>query len=141
AGDAVHIADEELLGADLGLTAEVLAAAVRRGGYDLVITGNISTDGNAGMLPAMLAEHLDLPLLTTLSAVEIADGSVSGPRAVDGGQQQVPAELPAVISITEALPEARFPNFKGIMAAKKKPFEVIGLADLDVDAADQSTAR
>ncbi|MBP0657028.1 electron transfer flavoprotein subunit beta, partial [Mycobacterium tuberculosis] len=82
---------------------------------DLVITGNISTDGNAGMLPAMLAEHLDLPHLTNLSAVEIADGSVSGTRAVDGGQQQVTAELPAVISITEALPEARFPNFKGIM--------------------------
>lgn len=141
AGDAVHIADEELLGADLGLTAEVLAAAIRRGGYDLVVTGNISTDGNAGLLPAMLAEHLDLPHLTNLSAVEIADGSVSGTRAVDGGQQQVTAELPAVISITEALPEARFPNFKGIMAAKKKPFEVIGLSDLDIDAADQSRAR
>ena len=61
--------------------------------------------------------------------------------AVDGGQQQVTAELPAVISITEALPEARFPNFKGIMAAKKKPFEVIGLADLDVDAAPQPHGR
>ncbi|MCL7659666.1 hypothetical protein M8360_30040, partial [Klebsiella pneumoniae] len=60
---------------------------------------------------------------------------------VEGGKQQVSAELPAVISITEALPEARFPNFKGIMAAKKKPFEGISLSDLDIDAEDQSVAR
>ncbi len=84
----MHIADEELLGADLGLTAEVLAAAIRRGGYDLVVTGNISTDGNAGLLPAMLAEHLDLPHLTNLSAVEITDGSVSGTRAVDAASSR-----------------------------------------------------
>ncbi|WP_210603995.1 electron transfer flavoprotein subunit beta/FixA family protein [Brevibacterium oceani] len=141
ADNAVHVADEGLAGADLGLTAEVLAAAIRRGEFDLVITGNVSTDGNGGMMPAMLAEHLDYPHVTGLTAVEISDGKVSGTRAIEGGQQQVSAELPAVISITEALPEARFPNFKGIMAAKKKPFEVIGLSDLEIDAEDQSTAR
>ena len=141
ADNAVHVADEELLGADLGLSAETLAATVRRGGYDLVVTGNVSTDGNGGMIPAMLAEHLDLPHVTGLSAVEISDDKVAGTRGVEGGQQQVSASLPAVISITEALPEARFPNFKGIMAAKKKPFEVLGLSDLEVDASTQSTAR
>ncbi|WP_413332455.1 electron transfer flavoprotein subunit beta/FixA family protein [Brevibacterium sp. GP-SGM9] len=141
ADNAVHIADEGLPGADLGLTAEILAAAVRRGEYDLVVTGNISTDGNGGMMPAMLAEHLDYPHVTGLSSVELSADKVSGTRGIEGGKQQVSAELPAVISITEALPEARFPNFKGIMAAKKKPFEVISLADLGVDAEDQSTAR
>lgn len=141
ADNAVHVSDEELLGADLGLTSEVLAAAIRRGGFDLVITGNVSTDGNGGMIPAMLGEHLDFPHVTGLSAVEISDGKVAGTRGVEGGKQEVSAQLPAVISITEALPEARFPNFKGIMAAKKKPFEVIGLSDLDIDANDQSTAR
>ena len=141
ADNAVHVADESLGGADLGLTAEVLAAALRRGEYDLVVTGNVSTDGNGGMMPAMLAEHLDYPHVTGLTTVELTDGKVSGSRAIEGGKQQVSAELPAVISITEALPEARFPNFKGIMAAKKKPFEVISLADLDIDAEDQSTAR
>ncbi|MDN5807480.1 MAG: electron transfer flavoprotein subunit beta/FixA family protein [Brevibacterium sp.] len=141
ADNAVHVSDEELLGADLGLTAEVLAAAIRRGGFDLVITGNVSTDGNGGMMPAMLAEHLDFPHVTGLSAVEISDDKVAGTRGVESGKQEVNAQLPAVISITEALPEARFPNFKGIMAAKKKPFEVITLSDLEVDANDQSTAR
>ena len=132
AASAVHIADEQLAGADLGLTAEVLAAAIRRGEPDLVITGNLSTDGSGGVIPAMLAEHLGWPQATALSSVEISADSVSGVRAADAGSQQVSAPLPAVISITEALPDARFPNFKGIMAAKKKPLEQLSLADLGV---------
>jgi electron transfer flavoprotein beta subunit len=132
AGSAVHVADEQLRGADLGLTSEVLAAAIRRGEPDLIITGNLSTDGSAGMIPAMLAEHLGFAQATALSAIEIGDGQVTGTRTTDDGSQDVTASFPAVISITEALPEARFPNFKGIMAAKKKPLEVLSLADLDV---------
>lgn len=134
AGSAVHIADEQLVGADLGLTAEVLASAIRRGAPDLVITGNLSTDGSGGVIPAMLAEHLGFAQATALTAVEITPEGVSGTRAADAGAQQVSAPLPAVISITEALPDARFPNFKGIMAAKKKPLEVLALADLEVSA-------
>ncbi|UWF77312.1 MULTISPECIES: electron transfer flavoprotein subunit beta/FixA family protein [Microbacterium] len=134
ATSAVHVVDEELRGADLGLTAEVLAAAIRRGEPDLVITGNLSTDGSGGMIPAMLAEHLGYAQATALSAVDIGVDRVTGTRASDGGNQQVTAPLPAVISITEALPDARFPNFKGIMAAKKKPLEVLSLADLGVSA-------
>lgn len=140
AASAVHVADEQLRGADLGLTAEVLAAAIRRGEPDLVITGNLSTDGSAGMIPAMLAEHLGFAQATALSAVEIGDGQISGTRTSDAGTQDVTASLPAVISITEALPEARFPNFKGIMAAKKKPLEVLSLADLDVTVDPAATA-
>lgn len=134
AASAVHIADDQLRGADLGLTAETLAAAIRRGAPDLVITGNLSTDGSAGMMPAMLAEHLGYAQATSLSAVEIAPDHVSGTRTGDAGTQPVTAPLPAVISITEALPDARFPNFKGIMAAKKKPLEVLSLDDLGVSA-------
>lgn len=138
---AVHVADEALVGADLGLTAEVLAAAIRRTGFDLVIAGNVSTDGAGGVMAAMVAELLDVPNLTTLSSVVIGDGTVSGERGGDGATMQVSAELPAVISITEALPDARFPNFKGIMAAKKKPFETLTLADLGVDADDPAASR
>lgn len=141
AGSAIHICDEALRGADLGLTAETLAAAIRRAGFDLVIAGNVSTDGSGGMVPAMLAELLDVPLATGLSSVEIRDGAVSGTRGVESGVQQVSAELPAVISITEALPGPRFPNFKGIMAAKKKPLEVLTLADLGVTAESPDAAR
>ncbi|WP_460796407.1 electron transfer flavoprotein subunit beta/FixA family protein [Microbacterium sp. GXF0217] len=134
AGSAVHIADEQLVGADLGLTAEVLAAAIRRGEPDLVIAGNLSTDGSAGLIPGMLAEHLGFAQATALSAVEITPEGISGTRAADAGAQPISASLPAVISITEALPDARFPNFKGIMAAKKKPLEVLSLDDLGVSA-------
>ena len=139
AGSAVHIADERLAGADIGLTAEVLAAAIRRGEPDLVITGNLSTDGSGGVIPAMLAEHLGWAQVSALTSVEITAEGITGTRAADAGTQTVSASLPAVISITEALPDARFPNFKGIMAAKKKPLEVLSLDDLGVSA-DPSVA-
>lgn len=141
AHSAVHVVDEALAGADLGLTAEVLAAALTRTGFDLVIAGNSSTDGVGGVIPAMLAEHLMVAQVTGLSEVEITATGVAGVRPVDGGVQRVSAELPAVISITEALPEARFANFKGIMAAKKKPLETLTLAELGVDPADPAAAR
>ncbi|WP_405371561.1 MULTISPECIES: electron transfer flavoprotein subunit beta/FixA family protein [unclassified Microbacterium] len=133
AGSAVQIVDDALAGADLGVTARVLAAALTRTGFDLVITGNLSTDGAGGVLPAMLAEHLRVPQATALTEVVIAADVVTGTRATDAGTARISATLPAVISITEALPDARFANFKGIMAAKKKPFETLSLADLDVD--------
>ncbi|MCR2763030.1 electron transfer flavoprotein subunit beta/FixA family protein [Microbacterium sp. zg.B48] len=141
AGSAVHIADEGLVGADLGLTAEVLAAAVQRTGFDLVIAGNVSTDGSGGVMASMVAELLDVPAATALNTVVIGDGVVSGERASDAATMQVSAALPAVISITERLPDARFPNFKGIMAAKKKPFETLSLVDLAIEPEDASASR
>lgn len=141
ASSAVHVLDDELVGADTGLTAEVLAAAIAKTGYDLVISGNRSTDGSAGVVPAMVAEFLGVPHATNLESVEIGDTEVTGRRATDGGTLHVSATLPAVISITEALPDVRFANFKGIMAAKKKPFETISLAELGVSASDPSAGR
>jgi electron transfer flavoprotein beta subunit len=141
AGSAVHIADEQLAGADLGLTAETLAAAIRRGEPDLVITGNLSTDGSGGVIPAMLAEHLGWPQATALTSVEITPEGITGTRGADAGAQPISASLPAVVSITEALPDARFPNFKGIMAAKKKPLEVLSLDDLGVSADPAAAPR
>ncbi|MDN3497143.1 electron transfer flavoprotein subunit beta/FixA family protein [Planococcus sp. APC 4015] len=141
AGSAVHVVDDDLVGADLGLTAEVLAAALTRIGFDLVITGNQSTDGSGGVMSAMLAELLDVPAALNLVSVEIADSGVTGVRATEAGTVEVSAGLPAVISITEALPDARFPNFKGIMAAKKKPFETLSLADLGIEALAPDASR
>ena len=106
-----------------------------------MVTGNLSTDGAGGVLPAMLAEWLDVPNLTSLSTVEIEDGRVSGARVTETGVASVSAELPAVVSITESLPDARFSNFKGIMAAKRKPFETLGVADLGVALDDESVGR
>ena len=141
AASAVHVVDDALLGADLGLTAQTLAAAISRAGFDLVITGNQSTDGSGGVMAAMLAELLDVPSLTSMNSVTITESEVSGERSVDGGSMTASAALPAVVSITERLPDARFPNFKGIMAAKKKPVDTVSLADLGVTADDPDAAR
>jgi electron transfer flavoprotein beta subunit len=141
ATEAVHIVDDGLIGADLGLTAEVLAAAITRTGYDLVITGNISTDGYGGVMAAMLAELLQVPQVSALSSVEIGDEKILGTRSTEAGTFSVEAPLPAVISVTERMPDARFASFKNIVAAKKKPYATLTLADLGVDSADESAAR
>ena len=141
AATAVQVVDDELLGADLLLTADTLAAALRHIGFDLVLTGDVSTDGGGGVLPVMIAELLDVPAVTALSSITIADDSVSGTREWEGASADVTTTLPAVASVTEALPDARFPNFKGIMAAKKKTIEVLSLSDLSVAALPSDTAR
>jgi electron transfer flavoprotein beta subunit len=141
AARAVHVVDAGLVGADLTLTADVLARAVARVEADLVICGNASTDGAAGVVSAMMAEQLRFPLAGNLTAASIEDDRVTGTRQVDGASQRVRVPLPAVISVTEQAPDARFPNFKGIMAAKKKPIDMLGLADLGIDPLEHSTAR
>jgi electron transfer flavoprotein beta subunit len=141
ATSAVHIVDDALRGADLLLTAEVLAAAVRRADYDLVIAGNLSTDGGGGVIAGMVAELLGVPQLTGLAALELSDGAVAGDRVSDAGTMRVAADLPAVVSITEALPEGRFTTFKGIMAAKKKPYDTVDATALGIEPDDPAIAR
>ena len=138
ATSAVHVVDDALAGADYGVTSEVIAAALRRIGYDLVVAGNLSTDGSGGIIPAMVAELLGIPHATALASVSLTENEVTGQRASDAGTMQVSSPLPAVISITDRLPDARFPNFKGIMAAKKKPLEVLNLADLGVELSESA---
>jgi electron transfer flavoprotein beta subunit len=132
ADSAVHVVDAALGGADLVRTSEVLAAAIRAQGFDLVIAGNESTDGRGGMLPAMVAERLGVAHLTFLNAAEVSVDRVSGERGTEYGTITAHAALPAVISVTERSPEARFPSFKGILRAKKKPLARVSLADLGV---------
>ncbi|MBF9012106.1 electron transfer flavoprotein subunit beta/FixA family protein [Corynebacterium phoceense] len=136
---AFHVTDPALLGADLTLTAEALAAALRHAGepYDLIVAGNASTDGIGGLVPAMIAAWLDMPHLSELTALTL-DGTTLTGACEDA---DVRAELPAVVSLTEAFPDGRFPNFKGIMAAKKKPLTTLDLAELGLDAEDFSVAR
>lgn len=134
ADSAVHVLDDALAGADLSWTCIVLTAALATTGYDLIVAGNESTDGRGGVIPAMVAEQLHLPHLTYLDSVDISDDHVSGVRGTENGTLDVHAKLPAVISITERLPEVRFPNFKGILGAKKKPISVLTLEDLGISA-------
>lgn len=139
ADSGVHILDDSLNGADTGRTAAMLAAALRSTGFDVAMAGNESTDGRAGVVPAMVAEHLQLPLLGSLNSLEIADDTVSGVRQGEGGTLNVRAALPAILTVTERFPEARFPNFKGILTAKRKPVTTLSAAELGVPASISRT--
>ncbi|WP_193508933.1 electron transfer flavoprotein subunit beta/FixA family protein [Cryobacterium sp. BB736] len=135
ADSGIHIADASLVGSDSAWSAEVLAAALQREQFDLVVAGNESTDGRGGVVPIMIAEHLGLPALGSLDSVELSEGSVRGERATESGSMTVSSALPAVISVTERAAEPRFPNFKGIMTAKKKPIGVLSLSELGLSEA------
>ncbi|MEV5262506.1 electron transfer flavoprotein subunit beta/FixA family protein [Streptomyces anulatus] len=131
---AVHVEDDGLHGSDVMGTSLVLAKAVEKAGYDLVVCGMASTDGVMGVLPALLAERLGVPQVTLLSEVAVDGGVVTGRRDGDVASEQLRASLPAVVSVTDQSGEARYPSFKGIMAAKKKPVESLDLDDLGLDA-------
>lgn len=134
ADSGIHVLDGELAGSDAARTAAVLAAALRSTNADVILAGNESTDGRGGVVPAMIAEQLGLPLVGGLNAVELGNGTVSGERSGDSGSLQITAALPAVVTVTERTAEARFPNFKGILTAKRKPVTTLSVADLDVAA-------
>ncbi|HWU07699.1 MAG TPA: electron transfer flavoprotein subunit beta/FixA family protein [Streptomyces sp.] len=134
ADKAVHVEDDDLHGTDVIGTSLVLAKAVEKTGYDLVICGMASTDGTMGVLPALLAERLGVPQVTLLSEVSVDGGTVKGRRDGDSASEQLQASLPAVVSVTDQSGEARYPSFKGIMAAKKKPVQSLDLEDLDIEA-------
>lgn len=137
ADSGIHIIDDALGGSDAMQTSAALAAALGSRGFDLVIAGNESTDGRTAAVPAMVAERLGLAQLTFLRTLEVSGDTVSGERMTEDGHVEVRASLPALVSVTEQIAEARYPNFKGILAAKKKPVETLSLADLGI-AADEA---
>lgn len=135
ADKGVHITDESLAGSDAAATSLVLAEAIRKiGSPELVLTGMASTDGTMSVVPAMLAERLDLPQVTFASELTVEGGRARIRRDGDASTDIVEASLPAVVSVTDQINEPRYPSFKGIMAAKKKSVETWSLADLGVDA-------
>ncbi|MGH8774044.1 MAG: electron transfer flavoprotein subunit beta/FixA family protein [Jiangellaceae bacterium] len=138
ASAGVHVVDDALHGSDAIATSLVLATAIEKIGHggrvDLVLTGMASTDGGMSVVPAMLAERLGLPHVGFVGELTVADGTVRGRRDGDAASETVEASLPAIVSVTDQINEPRYPSFKGIMAAKKKPFVTWSLADLGVDA-------
>ena len=135
ADKAVHLSDPALHGSDSIQTARALAKAIGTvGGFDLVIAGDESTDGGMGSVPAMLAELLDLPQLTYARKVETDGSTVTVERETDDGLTTATAPLPAIVSVNEKINEPRYPSFKGIMAAKKKPVSTLSLGDIGIDA-------
>jgi len=134
ADKAVHVADDGLAGSDALATSLVLAEALKSVGFDLVICGSESTDARTGVVPAMLAERLGVPQLTLAAKVDIDGSSVTVRRVTDDGYAVVSGPLPAVVSVVEKINEPRYPTFKGIMAAKKKPVRILTLADIPAAA-------
>ncbi|GER24150.1 electron transfer flavoprotein subunit beta [Zafaria cholistanensis] len=134
ATDGVHLTDPALAGSDSAATSLALAAAVRHlGGFDLIVTGMASTDGETSLVPSQLAERLGLPQLTLASRVELdGDGILTVRRDGEFGSQTVQAPLPALLSVTDQANEPRYPNFKSIIAAKKKKVRTLGLAEIGV---------
>ena len=138
ATEGVHLCDEALAGSDAGATSLALAAAVRHlAGFDLIITGMSSTDAETSLVPAQLAERLGVAQLTQISRVELDMDStvIRAVRETEHAALSLEAELPVLLSVTDQANEPRYPNFKGIMAAKKKQITVLTLGDIGVDPA------
>lgn len=140
ADKAVHVCDPALQGSDGLVTSAVIATVLQRTGFDLVICGSESTDARMGTLAAMLAERLGVAQCSFASQVETDGASISIHRQADYGYDTVEAQLPAVVSVVEKINEPRYPSFKGIMAAKKKPVETLTLADLGLSESQAGLA-
>ena len=133
AAKAILISDDALAGTDALGTAKVLAAAIRRAEPDLVIAATESSDGYTGTTPVQVAELLGLPSITFAKKVATADGTVRVERQTEAGFDEVESPLPAVVTVTAGVVEPRYPSFKGIMAAKSKPVDVLTVADLGIE--------
>jgi electron transfer flavoprotein beta subunit len=133
AAKGVLVSDPSLAGSDALTTAKVLAAAIRREGFDLVITATESTDGYTGVVPQAIAEYLGVPAVTFAKAVESDGSTLTVRRQTEVGYDRVEASLPAVVSVTAGVNEPRYPSLKGIMAAKSKPVDRLAVDDLGLD--------
>ena len=133
ADSATLISDEALAGSDALSTAKVLARAIERAEPDLVLAATESTDGYTGVVPAQVAELLGRPSVTFAKEVTVSDGTAEVKRQTEAGYDLVECPLPAVVSVTAGVVEPRYPSFKGIMAAKNKPVDQLGIADLGLE--------
>ena len=135
---AVLVSDEALAGSDLVGTAKALAGALGREEADLVLFGQQSADGDGACLWAAVAEHLRRPTISQAAELTVEDGSVTGKRQTEFGYDTIRAPLPAVVAVSDAINEPRYPSLKGIMGAKRKPQETLSAADVG-GAADAAT--
>lgn len=141
ASGGVLVTDPPLRGADALATARVLAAAVQRSAFDLVLAGVESTDGYTGTLPMTVAELLGVPSATFARKVDVDGGALRVERQTEAGYDVVTCPMPALVTVTGSAAEPRYPTLKGIMAAKSKPLEQLSLADLGLSEADVAATQ
>ncbi len=137
---SVHVADDAVAGSDLLGTARILAAALKRESFDLILLGQQAADSECYVMAGLVAELLELPCVTQAASIELADGAVTIKRQVETGYDTVKATLPCVVSVSDAINDPRYPPLPAIMGAKRKPHEVVSLAELGIDAATVGTA-
>lgn len=131
---AILVSDDELAGSDVIGTVRVLAAALKREQPDLVICATESTDAYTGMVPGALAEQLDLPLITFARSVTVDGSTVSAHQDTELGYRVIQATLPALLTVTASIAEPRYPSFKGMMQAKKKPVDRLDIISLGLES-------
>jgi electron transfer flavoprotein beta subunit len=131
---SVHLTDESLAGSDVAATGYALSQVLRSEQPDLVLLGQQSDDGECYTIGAVLADHLRMPSLTQVIKMDLDGGKLRCERQAEYGYDTVEVELPAVISVGDAINEPRYPSLKAIMGAKKKPLDKLAAADADIDA-------
>jgi electron transfer flavoprotein beta subunit len=137
---AVLVSDDAAAGSDLVATSRLLAAALAKEEPDLVLFGQQASDADGAVLWAAVAERLGLPVVSQASELALADGKARVKRQTEFGYDTIEAPLPAVVAVSDAINEPRYPSLKGIMGAKKKPQEMLSLSELGVDAGDAGEA-
>jgi electron transfer flavoprotein beta subunit len=142
---SVHLTDGSLAGSDVAATGYALAQTLRRESPDLVLLGQQSDDGECYTIGAVVADHLRMPSLTQVIKIDVEGGALRAERQAEYGYDTVKVELPAVISVGDAINEPRYPSLKAIMGAKKKPLDTVAAGDVEIDASkvggDNSAAQ
>jgi electron transfer flavoprotein beta subunit len=133
---AVLVSDEGAAGSDLVATSAVLAAVLERERADLILFGQYAADSEGAVLWAAVAERLRCPMVSQVAELKVEDGGLTGRRQTEFGYDVIRTPLPAVVAVSDAINEPRYPSLKGIMGAKKKPQEKLSLADLGVEAGE-----
>ncbi len=136
----VLVSDDAAAGSDLVATSRLLAAALERQEADLVLFGQQAADADGAVLWAAVAERLGRPVISQAMELAVDGESVRVKRQTEFGYDTIEASLPAVVAVSDAINEPRYPSLKGIMGAKKKPQDVLTLADLGLDGAEAGEA-
>jgi electron transfer flavoprotein beta subunit len=131
---SAHLTDDALAGSDVAATGYALAKLLEKEAPDLVLLGQQSDDGECYTIGAVVADHLKMPSLTQVIKISVEDGKLRCERQAEYGYDTVDVEMPAVISVGDAINEPRYPSLKAIMGAKKKPLDTLATADADIDA-------
>ena len=129
---SILVTDEAAAGSDFLATSAVLAKVLERDAPDLTLFGQASSDGDGAVLWAAVADRLRRPLISQVAALTVDAGAVTGKRQTEFGYDTITAPLPAVVAVSDAINEPRYPSLKGIMGAKSKPQDVLSLADLGI---------